>query len=81
FRGDPSLFADGMALIAKQTGWPALGLVPHFADAIRLPAEDALALDHARDTNVGSKTIVVPVLPHIANFDDLDPLDREDDLT
>ena len=81
FRGDPSLFGDGMALIERRTGWRALGLVPHFADARRLPAEDALALDHARETNAGSKTIVVPVLPHIANFDDLDPLDGEDDLT
>jgi adenosylcobyric acid synthase len=43
-RGDPSLFADGMAAIAGMTGWRALGLVPHFAAASRLPAEDALAL-------------------------------------
>ena len=43
-RGDPSLFADGMAAIAQMTGWRALGLVPHFAGAGRLPAEDALAL-------------------------------------
>ena len=86
FRGDPSLFADGMALIARHTGWDALGLIPHFAEAGRLPAEDALALDHAREPNAGSKTarsktIAVPVLPHIANFDDLDPLDGEDDLS
>ena len=27
-RGDPSLFDDGMADIARRTGWPALGLVP-----------------------------------------------------
>ncbi len=43
-RGDPSLFADGMRLIAERTGWPALGLVPHFPDAARLPAEDVLGL-------------------------------------
>ena len=30
-RGDPSLFADGMAAIAEMTGWQALGLVPYFA--------------------------------------------------
>ena len=28
FRGDPTLFADGMALIAARSGWPALGLIP-----------------------------------------------------
>ncbi len=43
-RGDPSLFADGMAAIAEMTGWRPLGLVPYFAPASRLPAEDALAL-------------------------------------
>src|ERR1700687_2233483 len=45
FRGDPSLFDDGLALIAQATGWASLGLIPFFADAHRLPAEDALALD------------------------------------
>ena len=33
-RGDPTLFADGMAAIADKTGWAALGLVP-FLDAVR----------------------------------------------
>ena len=37
FRGDPALFADGMELIAARTGWEALGLIPHFPDAARLP--------------------------------------------
>src|SRR5271169_4392072 len=45
FRGDPALFATGMQHIAQATGWEALGLVPHFADARLLPAEDALALE------------------------------------
>ncbi len=30
FRGDPSLFDDGMRLIAERTGWRALGLLPFF---------------------------------------------------
>ena len=78
FRGDPSLFAEGMTTIAERTGWPALGLVPHFADASRLPAEDAVALDRrtARNTDATVR-IAVPVLPHISNFDDLDPLALE----
>jgi adenosylcobyric acid synthase len=48
FRGDPTLFTDGMAAIARATGWKPLGLVPFFPDARLLPAEDALALDAAR---------------------------------
>jgi adenosylcobyric acid synthase len=31
FRGDPALFADGMAEIARLTGWQAFGLLPFFA--------------------------------------------------
>ncbi len=81
FRGDPSLFADGMAMIAERTGWPALGLVPYFAEAGRLPAEDAVALDRALPARPGAATrIAVPVLPRISNFDDLDPLKLEPDV-
>jgi adenosylcobyric acid synthase len=78
FRGDPALFADGLAAIARATGWPALGLIPFFQDTRLLPAEDALALDGARPPKPQARIrIAVPILPHIANFDDLDPLDAE----
>jgi adenosylcobyric acid synthase len=78
FRGDPALFASGMDEISRATGWEALGLVPFFSDARLLPAEDALALDHARKPKPGARIrIAVPILPHIANFDDLDPLEAE----
>ncbi len=77
FRGDPTLFADGMRLIAERTGWPALGLVPHCDAAALLPAEDALALRGWRANEAGALTIAVPVLPGISNFDDLDPLRHE----
>ena len=78
FRGDPVLFAGGMATIARLTGWEPLGLVPFFADARLLPAEDALALVRAAAPKPEARLrIVVPILPHIANFDDLDPLEAE----
>jgi adenosylcobyric acid synthase len=77
FRGDPSLFASGMDLVAARTGWPALGLVPWFRDAGLLPAEDAVVLETRRAIGSGARTIVVPRLPHISNFDDLDPLGQE----
>jgi len=78
FRGDPALFASGMAAIAHATGWQPLGLVPFFPDAHLLPAEDALALDRALPAKPHARIrIAVPILPHIANFDDLDPLEAE----
>ena len=77
FRGDPSLFADGMTMIAQATGWTPFGLVPHFPAAARLPAEDALGLAPILARTGSAARVAVPVLPHIANFDDLDPLRQE----
>ena len=78
FRGDPSLFIPGKEAIVEKTGWPALGFVPYFSEARNLPAEDALALDHEIPRRAGAKLkIAVPILPQIANFDDLDPLQAE----
>jgi len=78
FRGDPALFADGMTRIARATGWPALGLVPFFPEAQILPAEDALALELKRPAKPQTRVrVAAPILPHIANFDDLDPLEAE----
>jgi adenosylcobyric acid synthase len=78
FRGDPALFAAGMARIAEATGWEALGLIPHFPDAHLLPAEDALALARKPAPKPDARVrIAVPLLPHLSNFDDLDPLAAE----
>jgi adenosylcobyric acid synthase len=80
-RGDLTLFADGMAEIERRTGWPALGLVPFFDGARRLPAEDAYDLGEAQNARgKGRIRIAVPLLPRIANFDDLDPLAAEPDV-
>ena len=81
FRGDAALFAEGMTRIAQATGWEPLGLVPHFAAARLLPAEDALALEQGGRPKPDARIrVAVPILPHIANFDDLDPLDAEPDV-
>jgi adenosylcobyric acid synthase len=64
-----------MKEIASRTGWAPLGLVPFFDGARRLPAEDAYDLiAMSRPGSNGSIKVVVPQLPHIANFDDFDPL-------
>ena len=77
FRGDVSLFEEGMRIIAKKSGWPSYGLIPHFRDAFRLPAEDAVALDRRRASSDAPITIAVLQLPRISNFDDFDPLAAE----
>lgn len=75
FRGDPGLFDDGYAIIAEQTGWRGFGVVPWFAQAWKLPAEDAL--DIATPARAGGLHIVCLKLSRISNFDDLDPLAQE----
>jgi adenosylcobyric acid synthase len=77
FRGDPSLFIPGKEAIIAATGWPALGFVPYFAESRHLPAEDALALDKPDRKKNAPLKIAVAILPQIANFDDLDPLEAE----
>jgi adenosylcobyric acid synthase len=75
FRGDVRLFDDGVAEIEARTGWPSLGVVPWFSAASALPAEDTLGLP--TDAGDGGLVVVMPRLPHIANFDDCDPLRLE----
>ena len=74
FRGDVSLFDDGLAEIQMRTGWTSLGVLPWFSDAWRLPAEDVMDITSSPG---GSFKIAVPRLARIANFDDLDPLSAE----
>ena len=77
FRGDATLFEGAMATIAERTGWRAFGLMPFFAGAARLPAEDAFGLGDKKSRAEGAVTIAVPMLARIANFDDFDPLRME----
>jgi adenosylcobyric acid synthase len=89
FRGDIRLFDGGIAAIGERTGLNCFGVVPYFEKASLLPAEDSMALaphpnplpacgeresDPQRRPGEGWLRIAVPLLPRIANFDDLDPL-------
>ncbi len=79
FRGDSSLFEDGVAAIGRFTGWRCFGVLPWVEAVRRLPAEDSVALDQlARGAGHGGKPkIIVPAMGRIANFDDIDPLRAE----
>ncbi|MGO7955990.1 cobyric acid synthase [Rhizobium leguminosarum] len=80
FRGDVSLFDEGIRAIEGFTGWPCFGIVPWLRGAARLPAEDSAVLERLARGGTGALKIAVPVLPRIANFDDLDPLRTEPDV-
>ena len=81
FRGDATLFDDGLAEIVRRTGMESLGVVPFFADAHRLPPEDAFAIrDGVTQKANAAIRIAVPVYSRIANFDDFDPLSAEPDV-
>ncbi|MGI9401121.1 MAG: cobyric acid synthase [Rhizobiaceae bacterium] len=82
FRGDISLFDDGLDAITRFTNWQSFGVLP-FLDIVRkLPAEDSVALERPGSTGgAGQIRVAVPALPRIANFDDLDPLFAEPDVS
>lgn len=77
FRGDVTLFDDGLTAITDHTGWRSFGVLPWLKDAARLPAEDSVALERMTRGGGGGVIIAVPVLDRVANFDDLDPLAGE----
>lgn len=71
FRGDIKLLESGLEWLEERTGKPVLGVLPYLHD-LALDAEDAVALDN-KVTN--AKLIVfVPLLPHMSNHTDFDPL-------
>lgn len=92
FRGDLSLFDRGVRILEERGGVPVLGVLP-WMDGLHLPEEDALALNDplddqltTSDERVGTDglsgadqpiQVTVIHLPHIANFDDFDPLAAE----
>ncbi|MEW7006531.1 MULTISPECIES: cobyric acid synthase [unclassified Lentilitoribacter] len=80
FRGDVSLFDDGLTSIHKFTGWLSYGVIPWLKAAAKLPAEDSVVLDRMSANTSGKFKIAIPRLPRMANFDDFDPLIAEQNI-
>ena len=80
FRGDVTLFDDGLKAIEGFTGWPCFGVVPWLKAAARLPAEDSVVLERLARPEGRALKVAVPMLSRIANFDDLDPLRAEPEV-
>jgi adenosylcobyric acid synthase len=74
FRGDLSLLQGGLDWLERETGKPVIGVMPYL-HGLHLEAEDALPLPAQRaGTSAGKLRITAPVLPHISNHTDFDPL-------
>src|SRR5690606_13237275 len=71
FRGDVTLFDDGLAAIERFTGWRCFGVVPWLKAAALLPSEDAVTLERGAAGKNRALKVAVPLLGRIANFDDL----------
>ena len=63
FRGDPSLFDEGVRFLEERTRRPVLGVLP-YDPSLRLPAEDSL---NRADLGEGPLRVAVVALPHLAN--------------
>jgi adenosylcobyric acid synthase len=80
FRGDLSLFDDGIQIIEQKGGIPVLGVVPYLP-GLSLPDEDAVSVEvasrAAQPATTSQTDIAILALPRIANFDDFDSLRAE----
>ncbi len=80
FRGDLSLFDDGIQIIEQKGKIPVLGVIPYLR-GLSLPDEDAVSVEvasrAAQPASVDQTDIAVLALPRIANFDDFDALRAE----
>jgi adenosylcobyric acid synthase len=71
FRGDVSLFDDGVRILRERTNLPVFVLP--FVDDLGVPAEDGLAAENPLASPDGPEIAVI-VYPHVSNHDDLEPL-------
>jgi len=73
FRGDPSLFDDGVRILEARTGRRCLGVFPMAAD-IHLDPEDSVSLEERAAANKAAGStdyrVAIVTLPYISNFTD-----------
>lgn len=89
FRGDSSLLAPGIEFLERKARRPVLGILPYL-HGLAIPEEDSVALEATDHSNTWTRPsesqpegrfrslrMAVVRLPHIANFTDFSPLERE----
>lgn len=82
FRGDMTLFDEGIVIIEKKFGIKVLGVVPY--KPFNLGFEDSQSMmSYVQDNSRAKIKVGVIKLPHISNFTDFEPLvaDKEIELS
>ena len=78
FRGDRTLFDDGIKIIEEKFGVPVLGVLPYLP--LNIGFEDSASLQNYTQNLNASIKIGIIKLPHISNFNDFEPLIIDDQL-
>jgi len=76
FRGDIALLQDGLDWLEAKTNKPVLGVLPYL-HGLHLDAEDAIPdseIESDKKQHTKRIKIIVPLLPHISNHTDFEPL-------
>jgi adenosylcobyric acid synthase len=82
FRGDITLFKDGVRWIEEKTHKPVFGVLPWY-DHIQIEPEDSVVIENPQKVNIKNSAkpaVAVIRLPHISNFTDFNPLLALDQL-
>ena len=81
FRGDISLFEDGIRILEGRTGVPVLGVLPYLRD-VELDQEDGVEVERLKFTPFSPNmvNIAIVLLPHMSNFTDFNQLGAESDV-
>lgn len=75
FRGDLALLKPGLDFLEKRCRRPVLGVVPYIRN-LAIAQEDSVYLDESNSqARQGFPDVCIIRLPHIANYDDFDPLE------
>ena len=73
FRGDIKLLQNGLDWLERKTSKPVLGVLPYLHN-LHLDSEDAISPNSKNCQGHTKFKVICPLLPHISNHTDLDPL-------
>jgi adenosylcobyric acid synthase len=80
FRGDMTLFDEGIEIIEKRFGIPVLGVLPYIP--LNLGFEDSQSLmNYAHKAKSDAKRIAVIAYPTMSNYNDLEPLIADENIS